>query len=126
MKLTLDCSLINNEILDNEKSKQAAGIVYLLEFDLEGKKLVKVGMTFRRVEDRVCEILVSIWKRYRIFPQCYVKRYKTCSNPQKMEKQLHKQLYQYKYKTLYSFSGSTEFFEIDLVSAVSAYDALIP
>lgn len=126
MKLTLDCSLINNEILDNEKSKQAAGIVYLLEFDLEGKKLVKVGMTFRRVEDRVCEILVSIWKRYRIFPQCYVKRYKTCSNPKKMEKQLHKQLYQYKYKTLYSFSGSTEFFEIDLVSAVSAYDALIP
>jgi hypothetical protein len=99
------------------------GIVYVLEIDLEGKKLVKVGLTHRpRVEDRVCEILVSIWKRYRVFPQCTVKRYSSFNNPAAVEKRLHKELKEFRYTPKFSFSGSTEFFDISLNDVVSLYE----
>jgi hypothetical protein len=99
------------------------GIVYVLEIDLEGKKLVKVGLTQRpRVEDRVCEILVSIWKRYRVFPQCTVKRYRSFDNPAAIEKRLHKELKEFRYETKFSFSGSTEFFDVPLNDVVSLYE----
>lgn len=130
MKLTLDTSKIvskantstdvNNRKV--EKIVKPSGIVYLLEFTLEDKKLIKIGMTTRRIEDRVCEILVSIWKRYRVFPSCYVKRYSAFNNPADIEKRLHRELDRFRYKTRYTFSGHTEFFEVDIVSAVSLYD----
>lgn len=121
MKLTLDRTLINNK---RPAKKKDNGIVYLLEFDLEDKKLIKIGITSRKIEERVCEILTSIWKRYRIFPKCYVKRYRKYDKPADVERQLHRQLEEFRYKTKYSFSGSTEFFEVDLVTAVELYDAV--
>ncbi len=55
----------------NTSKVRDAGILYVLVIELEDKELVKVGVTCRdKVEDRVAEILVSIWKRYRIFPRC--------------------------------------------------------
>ena len=125
MKLTLNRTLINDSLINKtsrSKIKVDKGIVYVLEFVLEGKKLVKIGITTRKVEDRVCEILVSIWKRYRVFPECCVKRYSSFANPKSIEKKLHKELADYRYKPKYVFSGHTEFFEIDLESAVALYD----
>ena len=40
------------------------GIVYVLLFELEGKTLIKIGVTTRSIEERVAEILVSIFQRY--------------------------------------------------------------
>lgn len=118
MKLTLNTALLT--------APADRGIVYVLELDLEDKKLIKVGYTSRlKVEDRVCEILTSIWKRYRIFPQCYVKRYRTCDNPQQIEQSLHQQLSEYSYKSLHRFSGSTELFLVDLHTVTTLYDQLI-
>lgn len=103
-----------------------AGIVYILEVQLEDKLLVKVGYTSRdKVEDRICEILVGIWKRYRVFPQCYVKRYKEVPNPTQIEAQLHRDLNEFRYKTKYKFSGSTEFFSVPLDTVVDLYDKLL-
>lgn len=116
MKLTIDTSNL---------SSTTRGIVYILEFNLEGKKLIKVGYTLRpKVEDRICEILVSIWKRYRIFPECYAKKYKAFTNPAVKERALHKLLEDYRYKTKFVFSGSTEFFDVPLGHVVKLYEEI--
>jgi len=102
------------------------GILYVLRISIEGKELVKVGVTCRdKIEDRVCEILVSIWKKYRIFPELYVKRYRTVDNVYGNETKLHKELEEYRYKTLHRFSGSTEVFDVSLDLVVEAYERLL-
>jgi hypothetical protein len=61
-------------------SLDTSGILYVLIIRLEDKELIKIGVTQRdKVEDRVAEILISIWKRYRIFPECYPKRFRKVS-----------------------------------------------
>ena len=44
--------------------KTKNGILYVILIELEGKPLVKIGVTHRSIEDRVVEILTSIFKRY--------------------------------------------------------------
>jgi hypothetical protein len=105
--------------------KNTKGVLYLLFIEMEGKELVKVGITGRNVEDRVCEILVSMWKRYRWFHRLYVKRYKTVENYVDKESKFHEYLDRYRYKTEYEFSGCTEIFDIDKEHVVAAYDWLV-
>lgn len=109
------------------EDKPSSGILYVLELDLEDKKLIKVGVTCReKVEDRVCEVLTSIWKRYRRFPSCYVKRYRTTSDVYEKEQTMHKELEKYRYETQHRFSGSTEIFLVELDTVVEIYDELVP
>lgn len=116
---------MNLSISTDEFSK--AGIVYLLQLRLDGKDLVKIGVTNRkRVEDRVCEILTAVWKKYRIFPECYVKRYRTADDSFRVEAYLHDSFKEFQYEPIHSFGGSTEFFDIDIVDVVTVYDELIP
>lgn len=98
------------------------GILYLLVIQLEEKTLIKIGMTSRRVEERVCEVLTAIWKRYRVFPECKVKRYRTVKDVFKKEAYLHSLFTSNRYTTKYSFGGSTEFFDCALDEVVAAYD----
>ncbi len=99
-------------------------IVYVLSIELEDKMLIKVGRTSRNVEDRVSEILISIWKKYRVFPKCYVKRYRQAKDACKLETALHQALHKYRYKTKHKFSGHTEMFEVSLGKATRLYDKL--
>lgn len=102
-----------------------AGILYLLEMELEDRTLVKIGVTQRtRVEDRICEILVSIWKRYRVFPKCVAKRYRTVDKVYEKEKYLHTVFSSDRYATKFVFSGSTEMFTTSLTDVVQAYDEI--
>jgi hypothetical protein len=101
------------------------GILYLVYFELEGKALVKIGVTGRTIEERVSEILVSIFKKYREFPYCRPKRFKKTSDVYEKEAQLHKYFEKYNYKFAKKFSGSTEFFEVDLNLVVEAYEKLL-
>lgn len=106
---------------------KSEGIVYLLQIRLEEKNLVKIGVTGRdRVEERVCEILTGIWKKYRIFPECYVKRYRTTKEIYEKESYLHGAFKDFKYSTLHKFGGSTEMFLVDIEDVVAVYDELIP
>ena len=103
-----------------------AGIVYILQIEIEDKQLVKIGVTLdNKVENRITDILVSIWKRYRIFPKTYVKRYKKFDKPYEIETVLHKYFKDYKYETAHKFSGSTEIFNIELDIVVEAYEILL-
>ena len=113
---------ISTKNIDNNTSR---GIVYILLIELEDKELVKVGVTCdSKIENRVSDILVSIWKRYRVFPKLYTKRFKTFDDPYIVEKELHKLLEEYRYSTKHRFSGSTEVFFVDLDYVVGLYDDL--
>ena len=99
--------------------------MYVLEFELEGQTLVKIGITSRNIEDRVSEILVSIFHKYRMFPYCRPKRFRKVKNNKECETILHKWFEKDRYITEHKFSGSTEFFAIKLEDAVSAYENLL-
>jgi hypothetical protein len=111
------------KITTNLVTKVDKWIVYLLEVEIEGKTLIKIGVTSRyKVEDRVVEILTEVWKKYRYFPKTYVARYKTVHNPYGLERMLHDYFDQRHYSTEFKFGGSTEFFDIPIEEAKIAYD----
>lgn len=101
------------------------GILYVVLFELEGKQLVKIGVTSRGIEDRVSEILVSIFKKYREFPYARPKRFRKVADVYDKEAQLHKYFDSYRYITKEKFSGSTEFFDVELDVVVEAYEKLL-
>lgn len=109
----------------NASIEEDSGIVYLLYFELDGKQLVKIGITTRAIEDRVSEILVSIFKKYREFPYCRPKRFKKTGNIHEKEAQLHKYFSEFRYTTSNVFSGSTEFFDVPLDTVVEVYERLL-
>jgi hypothetical protein len=100
------------------------GILYILIMEVEGDTLVKIGVTSRKVEDRVQEILVSIWKKYRYFPWCYIKRYKKVGGHLDKEARLHKIFEEYRYP-LEKVSGGTEFFKVNPEHIVNTYEAMV-
>lgn len=99
--------------------------LYVVLFELEGKSLVKIGVTSRNIEDRVAEILVSIFKKYRFFPHCKPKRFRKTENAYEKEAQLHEKFKEFSYSPEKKFSGSTEFFDIPLSTVVEAYEELL-
>ena len=101
------------------------GILYVILIELEGKALVKIGVTHRCIEDRVSEILVGIFKKYREFPYCKPKRFKVTNSIYEKEKTLHKHFSEYSYQPSKKFGGSTEFFDIPLDDVVDVYDKLL-
>jgi hypothetical protein len=101
------------------------GILYLVHFKLDDKDLVKIGVTTRNIEDRVSEILVSIFKKYREFPYCRPKRFRKTSNVYEKEAILHEHFKDYNYIPKKKFGGSTEFFDIPLDMVVESYENLL-
>lgn len=112
--------------LQKEKSlEEDVGILYLVHFRLEDKDLIKIGVTARTVEERVAEILVSIFKKYRFFPYTYPKRFRVTSDVYEKEAILHKYFKEHNYVTSKVFSGSTEFFDVPIDTAVRVYENLL-
>lgn len=101
------------------------GILYLVAFELEGKSLVKIGVTTRNIEDRVLEILAGIFKAYREFPYCRPKRFRKTTHIHSKEAALHKYFTSYKYTTKHKFGGSTEFFDVPESEVVEVYERLL-
>lgn len=103
---------INHDAIKNPYK----GIVYILYIDLEYEEctynLTKIGVTTRDVEKRVAEILTSIWKKTRIFPRCYVKRFRTVFDPYGVEAELLRGTPN-KSEIELVFSGSTECYILD-------------
>ena len=100
----------------NEKkvSKEGDGIVYLLYMKVDGKDVVKIGVTSRlKIEERVVEILTSHFKKYRNFPYCRPKRFGRTSSIYDKEAQLHYHFKSCKYSPETKFDGSTEFFIVE-------------
>jgi hypothetical protein len=110
---------------DKENLEEDVGILYVVYFRLDEKDLVKIGVTGRTVEERVSEILVSIFKKYREFPYCRPKRFRKTGNVYEKEALLHKYFEDRNCKPDKVFSGSTEFFDVPLEEVVHVYENLL-
>lgn len=99
-------------------------ILYLLELDIEGDVVCKFGVTSRKIEDRVVEILTSLFYCTRRFHYCYPKRFKTVDNALSKEAMLLDYFKDYKYEK-HKFSGYTELRDVSLEEAVRVYDYLL-
>lgn len=105
-------------------NKETTGILYILQIRLEDKDLVKVGVTSRKIEERVCEIVTAVWVKYRYFPQVYTKKFKTVSGYKEKERQMLDRFKGYRYTTQHKFCGYTELFDVDVIDVVAYYDKL--
>lgn len=102
-------------------AKDSAGILYVLIFKLDECEYIKIGITQRKVEERVCEILTSFFQKIRRFPYCYPKRYSRMDNVLAKESMMHEYFKEYRV-TLDKISGGTEFFRgIDLDELLAKY-----
>ena len=101
------------------------GIVYLLEIAMEEKTVVKIGVTTRKIEERVVEILTSAFHQYRTFYACYPKRFKKTTEIFKKEAMLHRYFADRRYKPQKIFGGCTELFDIPLDEAVEVYERVL-
>lgn len=101
------------------------GIVYILEIDIDGKQIVKIGVTARKIEERVCEILTSFWKSYRVFPRLYPKRFRRTSDIYGKEKALLSYFSDRKYTSEKKFSGCQELVDVPLDEVVKKYEEIL-
>ena len=102
----------------------SGGVLYVLLISLDEGDIVKVGITSRKVEERVVEITTSIWKHYRYFPRVYVKKYKRVADYEAKEQVLLGMFKDKQHKPKHKFSGCTECFDVELDEVVKAYDEL--
>ena len=110
---------------EDKNLEEDSGIIYIVLFRLDDKELVKIGITTRTIEERVSEILVSMFKVYREFPYCRPKRFRKTSDIFEKEAILHEHFKKYSYKPDKKFSGSSEFFDIPLDDVVVVYERLL-
>lgn len=113
------------KIVVKTNSMVGDGIVYVLELVIDGKKLVKIGVTSRKIEDRVVDILLDIFKKTREFPWCRPKRFTKVSDYLAKEKILLEMFAEYRYDCGIPFGGHTEVFDVDLDLVVEAYDRVV-
>ena len=110
----------NKKVVEENK-----GIVYILVLEIDGKTISKIGLTARKIEDRVCEILTSYFKSYRIFPQCYPKRFSSTNHILVKEQMLLEWFKEYKYTSERKFSGCQELVEVDLDVLVDTHSRVL-
>ena len=116
---TMNKQLVKEEPLDR-------GIVYLLVMELDERQVIKIGMTKRkRVDDRLSEILLAMWHKYRYIPRTIVARYSTVDRPLDMEQELLLHFSEYSVDMEHSFGGSKEFIQHDISLVKEKYDELL-
>lgn len=113
---------VSSELKSN---KNTSGILYVTYFELEGKSLVKVGVTTRTIEERTTQILLDIFRVYREFPYARPKRFRKIDQVYEKESQLLDFLKPYRYTPKHKFGGYTEFHEAPLELVVAAYENLL-
>lgn len=108
------------------KREVDAQILYLLRiYEVDGKDICKIGITSRKIEDRVVEILTSYFHAYRVFPKLYPKRFRKVKDAFMKEQWLLDYLKEYKYTIDKKFSGCTELVDIDLDILVDLYEKVL-
>ena len=96
--------------------KDTEGRVYVFELILGNVTVYKVGICHTdRVVDRFMEVLKGFFTVYRFIPEARILKYRKFEKPLLIEKHLHKELEEYRYRFSKRFDGSTEFFtDIDI------------
>ena len=104
---------------------QDRGIVYLLDIEVDGKQVTKIGMSKREITDRVPEIQEAYLKVYRYFPYCKPMKFTKTLDPLAKEQILLEYFKEYKYESLLSFSGCQELVDVDVQLIKLAYKKVL-
>lgn len=110
---------------DLDSVSKKAAILYILELDVDDRRVVKIGVTGRKLEDRVVEILSSHFKSYRFFCWCKPKRFRTVDDAYGKEAILLRYFSDRKYESAKKFSGCQELVDVDVLEVVEVYERLI-
>ena len=90
------------------------GILYLIEMDVDGKRVVKIGLTRRpTIDDRLAEIALAHFKAYRQINYMRPKRFRKTSNVLQKE------------QLLLAFGGHSELVDVDIMEVVQKYEEII-
>lgn len=114
---------VNTKDVDHPVDKK--GILYLLEIDVDGQRVVKIGMTCRKIEERVVEILTSHFKTYREFPYCRPKRFRQVDNVFQKEAELLSHFKKRKFVSKKKFSGCQELVNVPIEEVVDVYEEVV-
>ena len=101
------------------------GMVYLLEIDVDGKMVQKIGITTRKIEDRVVEITASYFKGRRYFPFVRPKRFRKANDILDKEQSILEWCKEYKFTPEKRFQGSSELLDMNLDVLVTLYEQVI-
>ena len=108
----------------SDKSKD--GIVYVLDIEVDNKRVVKIGLTSRsKIQDRVCEILTSHFTVYRFFCHCKPAKFTKTTDILVKEQMLLNYFSNYKFKPKKKFGGSTELVDVDLEVVIEHYNRVL-
>ena len=116
--------------LAKKYANEDLGYVYVMEYKFQtkasSKTLYKVGITKNQPIDRMLEISRSFFQKRRYIPESKLIRFRKVPDYYKLEQELHKLLIDSKYGFKLKFSGSTEFFDIDIDQLLLVYDERVP
>lgn len=110
---------------DLDSVSKKAAILYILELDVDDRRVVKIGVTSRGISDRVVEILSSHFKSYRFFCWCKPKRFRTVDDAYGKEAILLRYFSDRKYESAKKFSGCQELVDVDVLEVVEVYERLL-
>ena len=102
------------------------GILYLIEMDVDGKRVVKIGLTRRpTIDDRLAEIALAHFKAYRQINYMRPKRFRKTSNVLKKEQLLLGYFSSRRFVSEKPFTGHTELIDVDIAEVVQKYEEII-
>ena len=102
------------------------GILYLIEMDVDGKRVVKIGLTRRAtIDERLVEIALAHFKAYRQINYMRPKRFRKTSNVSQKEQLLLWYFSSRRYVSEKPFTGHTELIDVDIAEVVQKYEEII-
>lgn len=107
------------------KVEDARSILYLLDMELDGKKVRKIGITSKKIEDRLTGIATSVFSKHRYFPYIYPKRFRKVDNALAKEQKILKYMEEYKWASEKEFGGYTEMLDVELDVLVDVYEKVV-
>ena len=101
--------------------KTIDGEVYMLQIDIDGTVVIKIGTTNRSALKRMLEIAEVIHAAYKFIPKMQILIAERTRNNYAVEAALLKKLAEYKYNPLFEFEGCSELVKCDHAIALAAY-----
>lgn len=104
-----------------KKQRTVDGEVYMLQIDIDGRSVIKIGTTNRCALKRALEISEVIHGAYKFLPKIQILINERTQNNYAVEAALLAKLKEYKYVPMFEFDGCSELVECDHAIAISAY-----
>ena len=106
-------------------TKDARDTLYLLEMEVEGERMLKIGITSKKFEERLQSIAMSIYNKHRYVPWIRPKRFRKVDSALVKEQKLLEYFKEYKFETEKQWGGYTETIQLDMDIVVEAYEKVV-